>query len=833
MKRIIYIFFLCLAVSYHTTQAQTHPTALSSSDILFDLQKLNTVGAVLYIAAHPDDENTRLLPYLTKELKLRTGYLSLTRGDGGQNLIGKEQGVPLGVLRTQELLEARKIDGAEQFFSKAYDFGFSKNPEETFNFWNKDSVLADVVWTIRRFKPDVLILRFPTTGEGGHGHHTASAILGVEAFAAAADPTRFPEQLAYTEPWQARRIFWNTFNFGTTNTITADQLKIDVGGYNPLLGKSYGEIAGASRSMHKSQGFGTAHTRGSNLEYFKQLGGDVVEKELFEKINLSWTRFPAARALDKKIEKAIRNFDLAAPEKTVPALVEIYKEIAQLDEKDPGLRSWKKIKLKETEKILLACSGVWLEAYADAYSANPGGTLGVAAQLVVRSNVSVTLQALSFQQQDTLVGQKMQPNELYTFRHSLHLPSEMSYSAPYWLQKEHSPGSYEIPDRQQMELPENNPPLQVGYRISIHGLSLTVARPVTYKYTDPAKGELYRPVEILPPATLNFSEQVYVFHNSDVRTIQVHIKAHTQNLKGTVEWQAPAGWEVSCIQPSVALKAKGDETVVELKVKPSASLENNKGKLSVAFRIGEQKISKSIHRIEYDHIPYQFILSESEVTLVGLSLKKSGNRIGYIPGAGDGVDACLRQVGYEVTLLTDELLSHSDLSVYDAILTGIRTYNVQPRMQTHYSKLMNYVKGGGNLVVQYNTNNRIGPLLAEIGPYPFTISRDRVTDEKAEVRILNPAHPVFSFPNKIKAEDFDGWVQERGIYFAVDTDKNYEALLSMNDPGEAPHEGSLITARYGKGNFVYTGLVFFRELPAGIPGAYRLLANLLSLPQNK
>ncbi len=355
MKRI-FLLSICLISQLY---------AQNSAEILQSLKKLNTVGSVLYIAAHPDDENTRLLAYLAKERNLRTGYLSLTRGDGGQNLIGKEQGEALGLIRTQELLAARRIDGAEQFFTRANDFGFSKNPEETFSIWNKDSILADVVLAIRKFKPDVIICRFPTTGEGGHGHHTASAILALEAFDAAADAKRFPEQLAYTQVWQAKRIFWNTFNFGTTNTTAPDQLKIDVGVFNPLLGKSYGEIAAESRSMHKSQGFGSAKSRGESIEYFKLLKGDSAKKDLFDGINQTWTRFAETASLQKMIDSCIANFNPQKPENSVNNLIRIYKKINSLNDSITDVDYWKYKKLIECKEIILACTGLWMEAIAD------------------------------------------------------------------------------------------------------------------------------------------------------------------------------------------------------------------------------------------------------------------------------------------------------------------------------------------------------------------------------------------------------------------------------------------------------------------------------------
>lgn len=820
---------LSLLLLANGAAAQTPP--VSSSDILQKLQKLNTVGSVLYIAAHPDDENTRLLPYLTYERKLRTAYLSLTRGDGGQNLIGKEQGEPLGLIRTQELLAARRIDGAGQFFSRANDFGFSKNPEETFAIWNKDSILADMVWVIRTFKPDVLITRFPTTGEGGHGHHTASALLAVEAFSAAADPKRFPEQLKYTEVWQAKRIFWNTFNFGTMNLTSEDQLKLDIGGFNPLLGKSYGELASENRSMHKSQGFGTAKTRGQTFEYFKQLGGDSVKKDLFENSNISWTRFSSTAKLGKAIDKLILKFNPLQPELLIPDLVGIYKQLQAIDETDPTLRLWKKEKLKETESLLFACSGLWMEAFAADYIAIPGNEVVTTVQIVNRNKNLVTLQSIRFINQDSTLALGLKANELYTFKHTGKLPQNFSYSNPYWLNERHSNGLYTVRDQGLVGKAENDPLVTVSFQVSIQDLSFTIVRPVVYKYTDPVKGEIYRPLEVLPAVTVNLAEKVYVFNDTTAKHIPFVVKANKANAIGTLHWTMPEGWTAFCAQPLFRLNNKGDEATVEVLVRPSANSIN--GKIAVYVTLEDDTVTKSITRLEYDHIPYQFILSDAEANLVNINLKTSGKHIGYIPGAGDDVAACLRQVGYQVTILTDELLDKGKLSPYDAIVAGIRAYNTNDRLQVYYNALMDYVNQGGNLIVQYNTNNRIGPLLAKMGPYPFTISRDRVTNEQAEVRILKPEHPAFHFPNEIRTDDFNNWIQERGIYFATETDKQYESLLSLNDPNEKPHEGSLIVAQYGKGNFVYTGLVFFRELPAGVPGAYRLFVNLLSLPKNK
>ena len=828
---INYRLLLALPIFLASNLFSQVSTQLNSAEIIQNLKKLNTIGTVLYVAAHPDDENTRLLGYLANEKKVRTGYLSLTRGDGGQNLIGKEQGELLGLIRTQELLAARRTDGAEQFFTRANDFGYSKNPEETFTFWNKDSILSDVVLTIRRFKPDVIICRFPTTGEGGHGHHTASALLAVEAFAAAANPKRFPEQLKYTEVWQAKRIFWNTFNFGGTNTTAPNQLKIDVGVFNPLIGKSYGEIAAESRSMHKSQGFGSSKQRGSNLEYFKLLKGDSAKTDLFEGINTNWTKLKGAEKIQKSIETCIKKFDAQSPENSIPELVAIYKLLQALDEKDPISNYWKKQKLKETELVLFACSGLWLESFANDFIGIPGQETTVTTQVLNRNKNVVKLNSVHFLQSDTTTALVLKQNEMYTFKRKERISTTTPYSNPYWLNQKHDVGIYTVNNSSLIGKPENDAAQKVMFDITIQDLNLKVSRALVYKSTDPVKGEVYRPFEISPPVTVNISEKVFVFSDANPTLIQLIVKANQANFSGKLELKASIGWNISIKDPLIKLKNKGDEITIEATI--TAEKNAASGKLEASVTTDDNtRFNKSIKRIEYDHIPYQFILSDAEAGLVNMDIKKTGNNIGYIPGAGDDVPAALKQIGYNVTMLTDELLVNENLSKYNSIVTGIRAYNTNDRLQVHYTKLMDYVKNGGNLIVQYNTNNRIGPVKANIGPYPFTISRDRVTDEKAEMMFVNEKHPALNFPNKITLKDFDGWIQERGIYFATELDKQYEPIFSIKDPGEKASDGSLIIAKHGKGNFVYTGLVFFRELPAGITGAYRLFVNLLSLPQN-
>lgn len=824
-----FAFITAILLTNSLFAQETQP--ISSSEILLQLQKLNTVGSVLYIAAHPDDENTRLLGYLATDRKLRTGYLSLTRGDGGQNLIGNELGEGLGVIRTQELLAARRIDGAEQFFTRANDFGYSKNPEETFTIWEKDQILADVVLTIRKFKPDVIICRFPTTGEGGHGHHTASAILAMEAFDLAGDPTKYPEQLDRVSVWQPKRIFWNTFNFGGRNTTSPDQLTINVGTYNPLTGESYGEVAANSRSMHKSQGFGSTKQRGENIEYFKLLKGEEAEKDPFEGIDQSWKRIPQATFIQGIISETIEQFQVQHPEKSLKQLTLLYQALKEIDSKDPTINYWKNVKLKECEALILACGGIWLESTNNDFSVVPGSELSLNTQLIARNPANIRLKAIHYlNQDDTIINSTLETNQLMIFKFQQTLSTSTPYSGPYWLNETHSVGMYTVNDAALIGQAENNPALSVVFDLEIEGVPIQISRGVFYKHTDPVKGEVYRPLEILPVATVEISDPVFVFSEVMSKEITCVVKANEDNVKGQLELTAPKGWKLEIPDASFLLTKKGEEKTIVARLTSTSKSED--GELKAALNINNQSLSYSIQRIEYDHIPYQFILREPSAKVVFLDLKTTGKNIGYIPGAGDNVAASLKQIGYRVTELTDELINTSELSQFDCIITGIRAFNVNERLPLYHSKLMEYVKNGGNMIVQYNTNNRNAAIETQIGPYPFTISRDRVTVDDAEVTFTNPTHPAMTTPNKITQDDFKNWIQERGIYFASEVDTHYETLFSMHDPGEDPKTGSLIIGKYGKGNFVYTGLVFFRELPAGIPGAYRLFVNLISLPKN-
>ncbi len=829
MKKFIIVVFAYFSFSPVDAQA---PQSWSSADIYLAIRKLNVLGSVLYVAAHPDDENTRLIAYLSKEKMYRTGYLSMTRGDGGQNLIGDEQGIDLGLIRTQELLAARRIDGGEQFFTRAFDFGYSKTPVETFDKWNKEKILSDVVWVIRKFKPDIIITRFPTTGEGGHGHHTASAILANEAFEAAADSKRFPEQLKFVTTWQVKRILWNTFNFGGNNTTREDQLKIDVGGYNPLLGKSYGEIAAISRSNHKSQGFGSAGTRGEQFEYFKVTKGNQPQEDLLEGVNHSWSRIPGGEKIEKMINDIASSFDLLHPEKSVQALVGLHKAIIAFP-----LGDWREKKLKEVEDLIAQCSGLFFDVTTAEQFAVQTDSVKFNFSFNNRLGTNAFLQKVSIDNFDTAFNKNLDANKNLNFSKMFFVSANKQLTQPYWLVNKKEEGYFNVSDQLLIGQPDVTPSFIATINLKIFDEQFDFSVPVKYKFTDPVKGELYEPLVVIPSMLLQSEPALRIVINKDEKmegNLQVQVKKnnivaspHTdyflQNNKPD-----PA---VKFNMASIATTASNQTITVGYSFKSDTSS-------SIRFLAKDNNLdyysSSELKEIKYEHIPYINYLVTPEVEFKKIDVKTYNKKIGYIIGAGDKVPETLEQMGYEVTLLTEKELAKSKLKEFDAIIAGVRAYNTNDWMKTYYTKLMKYVEEGGNYIVQYNTSNFISTVSSNIGPYKFDISRTRVTDENAAVNILKPEHPVLNFPNKITADDFREWVQERSIYHASNWDKEkFETIFSMNDVGEKPDEGSLIIAKHGKGYFSYTGIVFFRELPAGVPGAYRLLANLIALNKKK
>ena len=807
-----------------------------AAQIQLALRKLTFLGSALYVAAHPDDENTAFISYISSGRLYRSGYLAMTRGDGGQNLLGDEKGELLGVIRTEELLAARRIDGGEQYFTRAIDFGYSKNPEETLSIWNHDLILADVVWNIRRFQPDVIVTRFPTTGEGGHGHHTASAILANEAFTAAADPTKFPEQLKFVNVWQAKRIFWNRFSFrpvAPDDPSLAKSLRLDLGAYNPTLGRSYTEIAADSRSMHKSQGFGAAERRGTLLNYFNLLAGAPAENDLFDGIDTSWSRYAGGDAVGKLLQQAADTFDPNAPAKTIPLLLqadELMDRLGATDAWSPRANPWLAVKRRELLDAIRACAGLSIDVAAADSSVTPGSPINVSVTVVNRSDYPFTLQSVGSRYADPSkgVGAALKNNVPVKTDLTIKLPPDFPISQPYWLQQPPQKGSFAVTDQQLIGLPENPPAVSIVVALNdnaMHTVLYTV--PAVYRWTDAVRGERVRNVDVVPEVTANLGAHVYLFPDTQPRPVTVWMRSFGAEGPVSVRLVTQRGWTVEPVSQVVHFKNKGDEARATFSVTPPKG--ETVGQLGAQVELTSgKKLMVGITDIDYPHIPPQRVFGDAFAKLVRVNVKKVGSRIGYIAGAGDEVPNALRQVGYDVTMISDDDLDRGDFAKYDAVVTGVRAYNARPRMKLAHAKLMDYVKNGGTLVVQYNSLSPQPLLVDPPGPYPFKVTNDRVTVEEAPVTILKPDHPLLNTPNRIAPADWNDWVQERGLYFTQNWDPKYETIIATNDPGEPSKPGGELYARYGKGVFIYTSYAWFRQLPAGAPGAYKLFVNMVS-----
>ena len=830
MKPFFYTFLLVFTCFVFAQQ----PAKPSSVDLYNQLKKLNFLGSVLYVAAHPDDENTRLISHLSNDVNARTAYLSLTRGDGGQNLIGPELREELGVIRTQELIEARKIDGGIQFFTRANDFGYSKNPDETLQVWNKDQVLSDMVWVIRKFQPDIIINRFDHRTPGTtHGHHTSSALLSMEAFEKANDVNYQSNQLNYVSVFEPKRLFFNTswWFYGSKEKFEAADksklFKIPVGTYYNLLGKSNQEIAALSRSCHQSQGFGTSGTRGEEDEYVEFLLGDFPKEKssIFNGIDTSWNRIKDGKLIGDLVTTIINEFDFKNPAASIPNLLIIYSMVEKIEN-----QHWKNIKLEEIKKLILGCAGVYFEAVAELQEVTPNTNLKIKVEIVNRSPINIKLNGLetlpfAMSEKETIADLKT--NRTFFKNIEVKIPEKIKYTNPYWLNEKGTEGMYIVNEQENIGQPDVIRNLKVVAWLSINNVEIPFERNIVYKYNDDVKGEVYQPLDIVPKVTSYFSEKVYVFNNGNPKTISVKVKAGIDACVGEVKLNLPSDWKVSPSNISFIIDKKNQEFSADFNV--TASEQFLEANISSSVTVNGEIFNGNKIDIDYPHIQKQMVLKTAEAKAIRLKLKSKGDKIAYIMGAGDQVPNSLIQMGYLVDIIKAEAITEENLKSYDVVITGIRAYNLIKLLATKQTTLFDFVKNGKTMIVQYNTIDDL--VTNEIAPYPLKISRDRVTEENASVMFLNPNHRVLNFPNKITEEDFKNWKQEQGLYYPNEWDVSFTPILSSNDLGEIPKKGSLLIAKYGKGHYVYTGLSFFRELPEGVIGAYRLIANIIALGQ--
>lgn len=830
MTKYIMSFFLCLfLISPGFSQA---PAKLNSAEIYEAVQKLNFLGSVLYLAAHPDDENTRMISYFSNEVHARTAYLSITRGDGGQNLIGPEIRELLGVIRTNELLKARETDGGEQFFTRANDFGYSKHPHETLSIWDKDLVLNDVVKIIRKFKPDVIINRFNVESAGKtHGHHTSSAILSTEAFDLAADASYKTEGIA---PWTAQRLFFNThwWFYGSKEEFEkvdkSEMLWFDTGVYFSSLGLSNSEIASLSRSMHKSQGFGSTGSRGSDKEYLQLLKGNMPEdrKNVFEGVDTTWERVSGGEAIKNIMDRVEDEFDFKDPSKSIPDLLQAYKLIEKLDD-----QHWRQLKSQQIREIIAACAGLYVEVKASEPYATKAERITVQLEAINRSRQKMNLVSVTLLPEDrsVLIEKELNNNIAFKQEMQINISEKAELTTPYWLNEKGSLGMYKVADSSLIGNPLTLPEHKAVFKIDIDGTIINFEKDLIYKFNDPVKGEVYQPFEIVPNGVAEIASKVIIFNEDQPKEIPVKIKGLQDKVSGTVQLNVPTGWVSTPEQFDFQMTNKGEEQSYVFTVTPTA--EQSEGYIQPVLVIDGEKYDRSMNEVSYDHIPKQSVLLPAASKVVRLNLVKKGRSIGYIKGAGDDVPKYLRQIGYKVVDIDPQSISLNELKQFDAVILGIRAYNTIPQLKLAQDAIFKYVEKGGNLIVQYNTSHDL-VVKEKLAPYTLELSRDRITDENAKVSFLAKDHELMNFPNKITTNDFDGWVQERGLYFPDKWAKEFTPLFSFQENGDEPMNGSLLVAKYGEGHYIYTGLSFFRELPAGVPGAYKLFTNMISIGKN-
>ena len=805
--------------------------SVTAADIQRELHSFRETGSVLFIAAHPDDEDTQLIAYLARGRYYRTAYLSLTRGDGGQNVLGPEFGEELGVARTQELLAARRIDGGRQFFTRALDFGFSKDYRETFKIWDKDQVLSDVVRVIRTFRPDVLITRFSIRPGGTHGHHTASGILGFDAFKLAGDPKAFPEQLGDLSVWQPKRVFLDGGGGGRGGRgggagTNASAVRMDIGGTDPITGESFSEIAGRSRSMHKTQGFGNFGGRGggggSRVTSFQLLDGEPAAKDIFDGVDTTWSRVAGGAEVGKISDEIIDKFNPQDPAASVPALLDLRKKVAAL----PADRIVEE-KRQQLDQILQHCLGLEVQTVVPQAEIVPGEKFSVRHTVVVHSStpirwVTVRYPALKSEIRGAGV---LHTNEIASRDATQTLPKSIPLSQPYWLREPRTTGMFRVDDAKLIGVPENPPAFPVEYDFEVGGQTLTIPDEPVEIITDPAKHETRRRLTVVPPVSIRFSSNVELFAPGSAHAVEIEMTAYRADTGGSVQLNAAAGWQVTPASQSFRLAAVGVHAKFKFNV--SAPTQLSTAAITASASINGARFASQRIEIRYSHIPTQILLPTAETKAVSLNLAIRGRQVGYLAGAGDGVADSLKQMGYQVTQLSGADLNQERLQSFDAVVIGIRAFNVRTDLADRMPALFAYVEAGGNVIVQYNRPE--GLKINKIAPFNLQLSGERVTDETAPVTFLAPDHPTLNTPNKITAADFEGWVQERGVYFPNEWDEHFVPILACNDAGESPKSGGLLVAHSGKGYFVYTGLAWFRQLPEGVPGAYRLFANLVSL----
>jgi LmbE family N-acetylglucosaminyl deacetylase len=867
MRRSLFTLLLgCTCFASVTTPAQVRPLYdQGASGLTQLLLRLTTTASVLHVGAHPDDEDSAFLARAARGDHARVAYLSLNRGEGGQNIIGPELFDALGVIRTEELLQARRLDGARQFFTRAFDFGFSKTRTETAALWNEQAVLEDMVRVIRTFRPLVVYSRFSGTPADGHGHHQEAGYLTPIAFKAAADPGQFPELAREgLRPWQARKLYMSGRGAGAGPLV-----QVPTGAMDPVIGRSYAEIAAEGRSQHKSQAMGTIEPLGpvtSGLRLLdSRVGAADSEQSVFDGIDVTvpglarlaglpeGTLRLELQALDAAITQAVRGYDALHPETLVTRLAEALgaaraarTALRQVSAGGDAVADADFLLADEEETVsaaLIRAAGIAVDPLANAETVVAGGSVDVSVRVFATNpaGLRVTDTAVqappgwtavtvdSARASDGFVRET--PSSVSTYRVSV--PPGAAPTEPYFLEQPRTGATYQWAADAPRTAPFRDPLLVAAVGLEIAGVRVSARAPVMFRSSDPVRGELRREVNVVPPVAVGFASTLFVLPaGNTVQSQAVQVQATSLQdapLSGTLLLDVPPGWTATPAAVPFTVSARGGHATAQFTVTAPARRAAGRYEVKAHASVGSATYAQDLQVIAYPHIQTHRIYSAALATMQVVDLAVSRVRVGYIMGSGDQVPEALRRLHLDVTMLDDVTLTSGDLSVFDTIVVGIRASEARPAFVANQARLREFMERGGTLIVQYQQQEYIS---RNLPPYPAEMmGNSRVTDETAPVSILAPAHPAFTFPNKITAADFEGWVQERNLYSFTGFDARYTALLETTDPGETPQRGGEVYARVGQGQYVYTSYSWFRQLPAGVPGAYRLFANLVSLPK--
>ena len=865
----VYLWLIILFTFSQVAYSQVRPVndygALGLGQLL---KRLNTTASVMMIGAHPDDEDSALLAYLARGENARTAYLSLTRGDGGQNIIGPELFESLGVIRTEELLQARRLDGAEQYFTRAFDYGFSKTLTEARAKWDEKIILCDTVRAIRTFRPLVVILRFSGTPADGHGQHQYAGYITPIAVKAAADVNQCGTESG--GPWQVLK-FYVEQGFGASDTAS---LKLNTGAYDPILGRSYFEIAMEGRSQHRSQGEGRIEFHGDQFSGLNLVESKVPmvesEKSVFDGIDTSIDtsllvsqKITQLSEAEEKAEfskisaaakRALKEYEPIYPHKIIPILLEGVMAIGKIN-RSTARASGLYQKQREFSEAIKCASGIRIDALADRETVAPDEPFVTAVKVFLPKLINAKVKKIDLRYPDNwTVQESITSNEanLNSFRREIatqsryftvRVGSNEKPTQPYWLEMGRQDNLFNGDFFRKQDRPFQPPPLDALAVIEIEGNEFYFYQPVQYRFADPSRGEIRRELNVVPKISLSLDNELLIFpQNARDRTKRIVLSVannSTSIINGEARLRLPNGWKATPEVMSFSLKNKGARAAITFDVTFFAKFNSAEFELAALATANGETFTSTMHEITYPHIQTHRNYTNTNAKLLVLDLMTVPAKIGYIMGSGDEVPEAIRQMGFDVTMLEEKDLASGDLSKFDTVVVGIRASETRADFVANNQRLLDYVKNGGNLILQYQRGN-----FAQSGltPYPVNTtdtqkttagSIARVVDENAKVTILQPDSPVFNTPNKITDEDFKGWVQERNAYNLVTFDPQYTPLLESHDAGELENKGGLVITKVGKGNYIYCSYSMFRQLPAGVPGAYRLFANILSLPKSQ